>query len=421
MGLLEPLTHSEEINDLLDDAKKKYNDTLDNFETQKKRTTISLEKLGKVKINSWATDMNEYIIVLGNFQNVNMKDHPISSVLLPIPADDPHKMMENIKNASSIASEVEAAGIAAVGATAVIGIASYGGAVMFMSATSGTAVAAISGAAEGNATLAWLGKGTAKAGMELAASKIILAGIIATPFLVVGALITSAYGKKKLAEAKEVHEQAMVAVAKLKVMISGLIGIRKISDNYRKFIIKFSNIFTPFINELKRIKGEYSTGANGRIDFNSLTITEQKTIQMSWLLAQIYYNVLSQSILTEQGEISPKAKDMLKSSKNSMNKCRHDTYRMKGDESVIGNLYWHKSANSMLIINTIVAIIMIIIGIMLLNIKLMTSFIFFIGAIICLPIFFAGKLLSDSQAYSSRLVRLVISLLFVTIMFVIFR
>jgi hypothetical protein len=49
MGLLEPITHKEEIEKLLNEAKQKYDASLKRFESQKKKNTQSLEKLGEIR------------------------------------------------------------------------------------------------------------------------------------------------------------------------------------------------------------------------------------------------------------------------------------------------------------------------------------------------------------------------------------
>ena len=54
MGLLEPITHKEEINQLTTDAKSMYDSALKKFESRKKSTTEELENLGKTKINAWS-------------------------------------------------------------------------------------------------------------------------------------------------------------------------------------------------------------------------------------------------------------------------------------------------------------------------------------------------------------------------------
>ena len=72
MGLLEPVTHKEEIERLTTEAKNMYDAALHKFESQKKATTDELEKLGKIKINSWSNRMDNYVGAFSSFANVSM-------------------------------------------------------------------------------------------------------------------------------------------------------------------------------------------------------------------------------------------------------------------------------------------------------------------------------------------------------------
>ena len=78
---------------------------------------------------------------------------------------------------SLTAGEIAKMGFAAAGTGALIGVATYGGAMMFGTASTGTAIAALSGAAKTNATLAFLGGGAkAAGGLGMAGGKLMLAG-----------------------------------------------------------------------------------------------------------------------------------------------------------------------------------------------------------------------------------------------------
>jgi len=58
MGLLEPITHSEEIESLLNEAKSRYESAEKKMNSQKEKTAKALEQLGKAKVvlvhqNGW--------------------------------------------------------------------------------------------------------------------------------------------------------------------------------------------------------------------------------------------------------------------------------------------------------------------------------------------------------------------------------
>ena len=123
MGLFEPITHKEEIETLLNEAQQKYDTSMHKFESQKKKTTQSLEKLGKRKVSSWASGMDAFVSAFSCFKNVEI-DKKIESNLCFIGSnDEPQQMLMNMQQASMTAGEVAKVGFAAIGTGALVGVA----------------------------------------------------------------------------------------------------------------------------------------------------------------------------------------------------------------------------------------------------------------------------------------------------------
>ena len=312
MGIFEGITHSEEIEELLTDAQSKYDDAQYRMESQKERTTRSLESLGHEKINAWSKDMNGFLSSFDAYANTQMVCRIDESYEFLGELETPQALMINMRNASLNANEVLQAGALSLGTGALVGIATYGGVSMFATASTGTAIAALSGAAKKNATLAWLGGGSiAKGGLGMAGGSVVLGGVVIGAVAVVGGIIAGAKGKAKLAEAKKIHAEAENAVSKMDIVITGMEGIETVSDNYRYFINNLSGLFRPYLKEMDRIAGQYSRGTDGKIDYNELSEMEQRTLHLSWLLAQLYYHILSVPLLTAQGEVNPYSRQLL--------------------------------------------------------------------------------------------------------------
>lgn len=360
VGLLEPITHKEEIESLLNEAQSMYDNAKNKFESQKKQTTKRLENLGKVKVNAWAEGMDTFVTAFGTFKNVEM-DRRIDTNMEFIGSDEePKQMLMNIQNASMTANEVAKAGFAALGTGALVGIASYGGAMMFGTASTGTAIAALSGAAKTNATLAWFGGGAkAAGGLGMAGGKLILAGVVVAPIVAVAAVIAGAKGKEKLAEAKKIHAEAEEAVSQMNIMITGMEGIAKMSDNYSSFIKKLNRMFAPFLQELERIKNAHPVDVDGMIDFDSLSVVEQKTLHVSWLMAQV------------------------------------------------GDIIWKPEANKILVVNFFAVGILIALGCLSMSTSVLKGILFILCGAVAFPIFFKFRSLPASRLYTWRLVRLI--------------
>lgn len=418
MGIFESITHKEEIEKLLNEAQSKYDSATKEFEAQKKKTTKRLENLGKLKVKSWSENMDTFVTVFGAFKNIEI-DRKIDINMDFIGSnEEPKQMLMNIQNATMTANEVAKAGFAALGTGALVGIASYGGAMMFGTASTGTAIATLSGKAKENATLAWFGGGAkAAGGLGMAGGKLVLAGVVVAPIVAVATVIAGAKGKEKLAEAKKVYAEADVAVSKLNMITTGMEGIAKMSDNYASFIKKINKKFAPFLQELERIKNTHHVDEDGMIDYDSLSVIEQETLHISWLMAQVYYRVLSTPILDSRGDVSIEASEALRASTKGLKQIKKDTYKMVAEDVHIGDMFWKSEANIMLIINFCVVGILIILGCLSMSTNVLKGVLLILCGGLAFPIFFKFQNLPASRLYTWRLVRLIGAVVLAVIIF----
>ena len=409
--MFERFTHKEETQMYLDRAQYIYDSSKKAFELQKEKTAKSLEELGKIKLYAWSEGMEAFVSSFGAFKNVEF--HRIGTVNTHFLGEneEPSKMLVNIKSASEKALEVVAGGFAVLGSGALVGVAAYGGVMMFGKASSGTAIASLSGAAKKNATLAWFGGGAkAAGGLGIQAGKLVLCGIVLAPILAVAALIAGAKGKARLAEAKKVFAEAEKRAAEMDTVTVGMKGIEKMSDNYSDFIKKINKKFVSFVEELERIKSVHTPDQDGYIDFDDLTIVEQKTLHLSWLLAQTYYHVLATQVLTSNGEVSEEARETLSTASLELKKMRKKTFRMVGVDAPVGNLFWNSAANKVLFTNLFVMALFATIGIMALGNSIVKGILFITCSLIACPLFFVFRDLPASRRYAWRLFRLIVSL-----------
>ncbi len=405
MGLLEPITHSNEIKELLDSAQSMYDTARKEFEAQKSKTAKCLDKLGNIKLNSWANEMRSFSEVYKAFGNAAPNGQVDINARFAGSNEVPAKILFDIQKASTNAKEAMLTGAAAAGTAAVVGVAAYGGAAMFGKASTGTAIADLSGAAQKNATLAWFGGGAkASGGLGISGGKIMLAGLMALPALGVASLITNAKGKRKLEEAKQVHAESKKASGDLKKMTAEMNRIAEMSDDYSAFIKKFNKRFKSIIGMLEQIKEEHDDGA---ILAESLSLSEQKAINLSWEMAQIYYKILETPILDFQGNVSGESAATLKFAKTMLKQFRKETYRMTGEDALISNVFWKSEANKMIAVNFAVMAILLLVGIIMLINTLKGALIILCAAIV-FPLFFKYRDMSASKLYRWRLARLLV-------------
>ena len=80
---------------------------------------------------------------------------------------------------------------------------------------------------------------------------------------------------------------------------------------------------------MERIRAEHPNGDGEMIDFNELSVVEQKTLHLSWLMAQIYYHVLSTPILTADGKVSTDAEKVISVAEKEFKQFKKDTFKIE--------------------------------------------------------------------------------------------
>lgn len=199
------ISNNSKAKDLISRAEKEYENAKERLENQRFRTSKQLDSLGEVKLKSWSEDIGAFLTLFNSFKKVDIEGNVNLDEKLRMKIKNPVKL-KNMQIASIKATEVLKAGVSSLGAGALAGIASYGGAMMFASASTGTAIASLSGAAATNATLAWFGGGSiAAGGLGMAGGSLVLGGIVAGPVLAVAGFIMAAKSEENLENAKKMY------------------------------------------------------------------------------------------------------------------------------------------------------------------------------------------------------------------------
>ena len=128
----------------------------------------------------------------------------------------PSNQLKKISDLSISTTEFLAT-VAAAGATGVAAsFAVYGGVMAFAAASTGTPIAALSGAAAYNATMAAIGGGSlAAGGWGMAGGAMVLGAAAAAPILAVAGLAYALHAEKALANAEEQSKEVNKALEKM--------------------------------------------------------------------------------------------------------------------------------------------------------------------------------------------------------------
>lgn len=173
-----------------------------------------------------------------------------------------------------------AAGFAAAGATTA--------AVMALgTASTGTAIASLSGVAATNATLAALGGGAiAAGGGGIALGTTLLGASTLGVGLLVGGVIFSLTGSKLSDKADEAWGQMNRAEAEINKICIYLQELKSTASSYMAKLFAVNCIYTRYLSRLENI-----IEVQGKQDWKNFNVTEQKITENSVLLVSLLFNM----------------------------------------------------------------------------------------------------------------------------------
>ncbi|EGR4140883.1 chemotaxis protein [Vibrio cholerae] len=199
-----------EANDILESSKRKYENERSVFDKQNELTNQSLVKLGQMQLKI-GNDFEEFRTIAEKFleklNQSNSKDLEI---------DFPQHKLDKIHGLalSTTAYMGKIAGAGAAGAAAAYAV--YGGVMAVAAASTGTPIAALSGAAAYNATMAAIGGGSiAAGGFGMAGGAMVLGGVVAAPIMAIAGWAFASHAEEALSDARKTRTEVNEAVGKM--------------------------------------------------------------------------------------------------------------------------------------------------------------------------------------------------------------
>lgn len=289
---------NEEARDIIDRATKAA-------KSSRESSGRAIENLGRKKLWILDNSVESFIHLFEQLHNVELEESPGMDELKKFRIDK--QAFGELKQMSSMASSIAGgmAGGAAAGALAAIG--AYGGAMTLGAcATTGTAIATLSGAAATNATLAFLGGGALSVGgLGIAGGTMVLGGLVAGPALAVMGFVVGAKASankdraySNLAKAEEYEEQVKTVQTLCK-------AIRMRANMFERLLIKLDAIFEPLTESLAHVIQISGT------DFSKYTKEEKEVVAANLSLAKAIKAVLDTPILTEEGNLTSESKALI--------------------------------------------------------------------------------------------------------------
>lgn len=284
-------------NEGVDNARKR-------LEQQRGAVAQSLEKLGEEKLQILAGTVTSFVSAFEKIKNIDFTSSVGLEELEKLHIDQ--KDFEELKELGNFAIQVAGGVTAGAAGGALTAIGAYGAAQTFAAASTGTAIASLSGAAATNATLAFFGGGSlAAGGLGMAGGMMVLGGLVAGPAPLVMGLITGAKSQEKLDQALINKAQAEEIMEALHVASDQCSAIRRRAYLFYSLLAHLDTYLLPLVWQMEDIIAKEGT------DYRTYSPESKKVIMAAASNAGSVKAVLDVPILTDDGSLTEQSGEIV--------------------------------------------------------------------------------------------------------------
>ncbi|MBP3207787.1 MAG: hypothetical protein J6M21_05960 [Campylobacter sp.] len=285
-------------------ANNRANETIENakklIDTHRKASGKALENLGAKKL--FVLD-NVVKSLIDTIEKINLKDSIGLQELSKFKIDK--NQFVELKEMSGFASSMLGGTAAGAMGGALTAFGAYGAAGWLATASTGTAISTLSGAAATNATLAFFGGGSlAAGGLGVAGGTAVLGGLVAGPALAVIGFIASEKASALKDEAYANLSKAEKYAQELKTASVACDGVRRRADMFYRFFVRLESLAMPINYELSKIVEKYKNPDTGKADPAKFDEKERKIFGASISVIKTIKTLLDTPLLTERGELT---------------------------------------------------------------------------------------------------------------------
>ncbi len=289
-------------------AQTLFNEAEADLELKREMAQQAMQSLGKLKFDIYENGLIPFVDAWSKIKNINFNDKKLldGSTLPTISKSE----LLAIQEATLEIKGVISGGITALGSGGLAGLAAYGGVGLLGTASTGTAIGTLSGAAATNATLAWLGGGSlAAGGYGMAGGMMVRGGIVAGPVLAVGGMMLASKAEAAKEEAWANFDKAELMAEQMKTAGVATDGITSRFIEMEKVLNDLYQLFQPMLISLQ----ELVAGSN---DYSAWSMADQKGLFMTMSVAKSLKNLLEAPIMDNDGVLSDESAELLDASRD---------------------------------------------------------------------------------------------------------
>ena len=294
-------------------ANKLVQYSTDLLNTQRFACSRSLSKLGEEKLFILNSSIMQFLDTFTQIKNVDFKDSEGLDELKKLHFDE--KDFVELRAMVSFAGSVAGGAVAGTAGGALVAFGAYGAAQALAFASTGTAIASLSGAAATNATLAFFGGGSlAAGGLGMAGGTVVLGGLVAGPALMVMGFVAGAVAKKNLDKAYTNRAEAIQIAEQLNTAALQCETIRRKTYMFYNLLARLDAYFLPLIF---RMEDNFKTEGD---DYRQYSKEARQVVASCASIAITIKSVLDTPLLTDDGLLTEESGDIVNSAEESFKK-----------------------------------------------------------------------------------------------------
>ena len=273
----------------------------------------SLKQLGEEKVFILNNNMTEFLDTFTKIKNVDFRETEGLLELSKLKIDE--QDFVELRELANFAISLAGGSVAGTAGGALAAFGAYGAAQALACASTGTAIASLSGAAATNATLAFFGGGSlAAGGMGMAGGAAVLGGLVAGPALLVMGFVAGAAAKKSLEQAKTNQLEAIQLAEQLDTAAKQCEAIRRRTYMFHNLLARLDSYFLPFVYKMEDIV------KNEGDDYSKYSTDSKKCISSCVSIALSIKGVLDTQILTDDGLLTDESQNRVVDTEEFINK-----------------------------------------------------------------------------------------------------
>ena len=275
------------------------------LEDMRQKCSKSLQDLGEEKISVLNGSVTRFVDAFSQLKNVRFSEVENIDEIGKISMGT--KEFEEMRELTKFSSSLIQGSVSGIAGGAATAIAAYSAATTLATASTGTAIASLHGAAATNATLAWFGGGSlASGGAGMAGGAAVLGGIVAGPALLCMGIIVGAKGGKNLEKAKANAYQTNEICEELENGSVECIAIRRRCYMIYNLLARLDTYLTPLTFAMEDIIKAEGT------DYSQFDAQSKKTIASAAATVSSVKAVLDTAILTDSGSLTEESDQLIK-------------------------------------------------------------------------------------------------------------